>query len=61
MCLDEAKRLRQLELENTRLKKILAERDLDVKVVKEIACPISHDNLCRDASISSCLDGFRMT
>jgi putative transposase len=33
----EVKRLRQLEQENTRLKKLLAERDLEVEVMKEIA------------------------
>jgi putative transposase len=30
------KRLRVLELETSRLKKILAERDLDIEVMKEI-------------------------
>ena len=33
----EAGRLRELEKENTRLKKILAERDLEIEVMKEIA------------------------
>jgi len=33
---DETKRLKQLEVENTRLKKLLAERDLEVEVLKEI-------------------------
>jgi putative transposase len=33
---DEAKRLKQLEGENTRLKKLLAERDLEIEVMKEI-------------------------
>ena len=33
----DAKRLKQLELENARLKKLLAERDLEVEVMKEIA------------------------
>lgn len=37
MTADEIKRLRQLEGENARLKKLLAERDLEVEVVKEIA------------------------
>ena len=31
------KRLKQLEQENARLKKLLAERDLEVEVMKEIA------------------------
>ena len=31
------KRLRQMELENARLKKLLAERDLEIEVMKEIA------------------------
>ena len=30
------KRLRELEQENTRLKRILAERDLEVDVLKEV-------------------------
>ena len=30
------KRLRDLELENARLKRILAERDLEIDVIKEI-------------------------
>ena len=33
----EALRLRELEKENARLKKILAERDLEIEVMKEIA------------------------
>lgn len=33
---DEIKRLRQLEAENARLKKMLAERDLEIDVMKEI-------------------------
>jgi putative transposase len=33
---DEVKRLRQLEAENARLKKMLAERDLEIDVMKEI-------------------------
>jgi putative transposase len=30
------KRLRQLEQENNRLKKLLAERDLDIEILKEV-------------------------
>ena len=37
MPADDVKRLRLLEQENTRLKKILAERDLEIEVMKEIA------------------------
>ena len=33
----DAKRLRQLEHENGRLKKIVAERDLEIEVMKEVA------------------------
>jgi len=33
----EVKRLKLLETENARLKKILAERDLEIEVMKEIA------------------------
>lgn len=33
----DVKRLRQIEQENTRLKKLLAERDLELDVVREIA------------------------
>ena len=32
----DVKRLKALELENSRLKKLLAERDLDIEVLKEI-------------------------
>ena len=32
----DVKRLRQLEQENTRLKKLVAERDLELEVMKEI-------------------------
>ena len=34
---DDVKRLRQLESENARLKKLVAERDLEIEVMKEIA------------------------
>jgi putative transposase len=37
MATDEVKRLKALETENARLKKLLAERDLEVEVMKEIA------------------------
>jgi putative transposase len=37
MSTDDVKRLKQLEQENNRLKKILAERDLKIEVMKEIA------------------------
>ena len=33
----DVKRLKRLEQENARLKKLLAERDLEVEVMKEIA------------------------
>ena len=33
----DVKRLRQLEHENSRLKKIVAERDLELEVMKEVA------------------------
>lgn len=37
MSVDDVKHLRALEIENSRLKKILAERDLEIEVMKEIA------------------------
>ena len=37
MNADDVKKLRQLEQENARLKKQLAERDLEIEVMKEIA------------------------
>jgi putative transposase len=37
MDTDDVKRLKQLEQENSRLKKIVAERDLEIEVMKEIA------------------------
>ena len=33
----DVRRLKALEIENTRLKKIVAERDLEIEVMKEIA------------------------
>lgn len=33
----DVKRLRQLEHENSRLKKLVAERDLEIEVMKEVA------------------------
>lgn len=33
---DDVRRLRQLETENARLKKLVAERDLEIEVMKEI-------------------------
>ena len=36
MFVCEAKRLKQLEDENAKLKKLLAERDLEIEVMKEI-------------------------
>ena len=37
MNADDVKKLRQLEQENARLKKLLAGRDLEIEVMKEIA------------------------
>ncbi len=37
MGADDVKKLKQLELNNARLKKLLAERDLEIEVMKEIA------------------------
>jgi putative transposase len=37
MAVDEVKHLKALEQENTRLKKLLAERDLEIEIMKEIA------------------------
>ena len=34
---DDVRRLKQLEAENARLKKLVAERDLELEVIKEIA------------------------
>jgi len=34
---DDVRRLKQLESENARLKKLVAERDLEIEVMKEIA------------------------
>ena len=36
MDVSEARRLKELETENTRLKKLLAERDLEIDVIKEV-------------------------
>lgn len=37
MSVDETKRLKALETENARLKKLVAERDLEIEVMKEVA------------------------
>ena len=37
MVSDDVKRLKALELENGRLKKLVAERDLEIEVMKEIS------------------------
>jgi len=37
MNADDVRHLRSLEIENARLKKLLAERDLEIEVMKEIA------------------------
>ena len=37
MNADDVNRLRQVEQENTRLKRLLAERDLEIEVMKEVA------------------------
>ncbi len=37
--LDQAKRLKELERENTRLKKIVADQALDISILKEVASP----------------------
>jgi len=34
---DQARRLKQLETENARLKKLLAEKELDLSILKEVA------------------------
>ena len=34
---DDVRRLKQLETENARLKKLVAERDLEIEVMKEVA------------------------
>jgi putative transposase len=34
---EDVRRLRQLEAENARLKKLIAERDLEIEVMKEVA------------------------
>jgi len=34
---NDVRRLRQLEMENTRLKKLVVERDLEIEVMKEVA------------------------
>jgi putative transposase len=37
MSTSEAKRLRELENENARLKKLLAEKELDIDILKEVS------------------------
>ena len=56
MKADDAKRLKELEVENTRLKKLLAEAELDKAILKEIAedAPIDVKGTWR-----GCLSGGR--
>lgn len=42
--------LRQLEQENTRPKKLLAERDLDIEIMKEVNANKLSDRRCWQAS-----------
>ncbi len=37
--LDQAKRLKELELENSRLKRIVADQQIDISILKEVADP----------------------
>ncbi len=37
MSIDEAKRLKELEKENACLKKLLAEKELDIDILKEVS------------------------
>ena len=37
MSVEDTRRLKQLEMENGRLKRLLAERDLEIEVMKEIS------------------------
>ena len=37
MSISEAKRLKELESENARLKKLLAEKELDIDILKEVS------------------------
>ena len=39
MKIDQAKRLKELEKENSRLKRLLADAELDKAILKEAACP----------------------
>ena len=62
----DVKRLRQLELENGRLKKLMAERDLDIEILKEVAakngeraCSPSADH--RDGEESSVCTNLAIT
>jgi putative transposase len=53
----DVKRLRQLELENGRLKKLVAERDLDIEILKEVAAKNVWSAPClRVASFESRID-----
>jgi len=37
--LDQAKRLKELEVENSRLKRIVADQQIDITILKEVADP----------------------
>jgi putative transposase len=44
---DDVRRLKRLEAENARLKKLVAERDLEIEVMKEIAAQPSRRRRCQ--------------
>ena len=55
---DDVRRLKQLEAENARLKKLVAERDLEIEVMKEVAanwwaCRLAGGKLCMAGSVVS--------
>lgn len=59
MNADEVKRLRQLEQENARLKKLLAERDLEIEVKKEVAAKMVSAPARRQQAASALKRGCR--
>jgi putative transposase len=61
MVSDDVKRLKALELENNRLKKLVAERDLEIEVMKEISsknvwsAPALQGSPVRRSSLRKCI------
>ena len=53
MKADEARRLRELERENVRLKKLVANKELEIDMLKELAEDVHGSTMARPASVDA--------